>query len=232
MRGKGIRSLAIVGLLVVAMFAAMATSAEARIPPNGAYYDREAVIREAYFAVMGDVNAFPGPTRQMGKWNYMTFDIPAQTRTIAELGGVWYAGDTTPVVNGYVPRGYFDGIGRGGQCLFFINLLLYRSEADRTSDKFNSWANDIYPYAAEMTSNRPWPGDIIFKPADSSSQHIAIVVSRSGDSVGVIESNGVGIWEAVSHRLTTITTLKNGGYKVFTNVNYYNNNYYSNHYPS
>lgn len=204
---------------------------EARIPQNGAYYDREAIIRKAYFAVMGDVNAFPGITKQSGKWNYMTFDIPAQTRTIAELGGVWYAGDTTPVVNGYVSRGYLDNIGRGGQCLFFINLLLYRSEADRTAGKFNSWSNDIYPNSAEMTGDRPKPGDIIFKRADSTLQHIAIVVSRSGDNVGVVESNG-GTWEAISHRLTTITKLKDGRYKVFTNVNYYNNNYYNNHYPS
>ncbi|MDP3057455.1 MAG: CHAP domain-containing protein [bacterium] len=224
-------SLAVIGLLIVAMFAAIAP-VEARIPPSGSYYDREAIIREAYFAVMGDVNAFPGTTQQLGKWNFMDFDRPAQTRTINELGGVYYAGETTPIIDGWVKYGFNNSIGRGGQCLFFVNLLLYRSEADRTAGKFNSWSYDIYPYATEMTNDRPWPGDIIFKPADSTSQHIAIVVSRSGDNVGVIESNGVGISEAISHKITTIPTLRNKGYKVFTNVNYYNNNYYSNHYPS
>jgi len=226
-----IESFAVIGLLILAGFAMAAPTVEARIPPSGSYYDREAIIREAYFAVMGNVNAFPGTAKQMGKWNYMDFDRPAQIRTIAELGGVWYAGDTTPIIDGWVKYGFKDGIGRGGQCLFFINLLLYRSEADRTAGKFNSWSQDIYPYAAEMIGDRPRPGDIIFKRADSTPQHIAIVVSRSGDNVGVIESNG-GTWEAVSHRLTTITALKAGGYKIFTNVNYYNNNYYSNHYPS
>lgn len=229
MKQKGLWNLAVIGLLVVAMFT-MIMNAEARIPQNGAYYDREAIIREAYFAVMGDVNAFPGTTKQMGKWNYMDFDRPAQVRTINELTAQ-YAGDTTPIIDGWVKYGFKDSIGRGGQCFFFINLLLYRSEADRTPDKFNSWSNDIYPNGVEMTGDRPRPGDIIFKRADSTSQHIAIVVSRSGDNVGVIESNG-GTWEAISHRLTTIKALKDGRYKVFTNVNSYNNNYYSNHYPS
>lgn len=143
----------------------------------------------------------------------MEFDIPAQNLIISRIGSV-NAGWTTPVVNGRVPNGF----GKGGQCLFFVNLLLYRSEADRTAGKFTSWSRNINLYNTTITADRPRAGDIIFQP----STHISVVVARSGNDIAIVESN-YGYTEGASLRFTTIQAITNAGYKVFTNVNYYNN---------
>jgi len=221
MEGKGIKSLAVAVLLVVAMFVAIATTAEARIGPPGIQYDRQAMIEEAYFAVTGVVGSHP-TTQTLGQWNYMTYDIPAQNIIIGRLGS-GNAGWTTPVNNGYVTYGYYGNIGRGGQCLFFVNLLLYRSEADRRVASGTNcnycWAN-IEAHSVAFDSTRPKAGDLVFKPRPS--QHIAVVVYRNGDTVWLVESNYLGD-EYASLRSTTITSLANNGYKVYTDVNYYNN---------
>lgn len=87
------------------------------------------------------------------------------------------------VISGHPEYGFIDGIGRGGQCLFFANLLLYRSEADRSGNS-NNW-NYIESHSTSI--NNAVGGDLVFRPRPN--QHIAVVYARSGDSISVIESN-------------------------------------------
>lgn len=219
-------SLAVIGLLVVAMFAMAATTVEARIGPPGAQYDRQAMIEEAYFAVTGVVGSHP-TTQTLGQWNYMTYDIPAQNTIIGRIGS-GNAGWTTPVVSGTVPSGYVSGIGRGGQCLFFVNLLLYRSEADRraaSGDNCNyCWYNidSISSHSVSIDSTRPKAGDVVFRPRTYEPRHIAVVVARSGNDVWIVESNYLGD-EVASLRKTTTSWLIDNHYRVYTDVSYYNN---------
>lgn len=213
------RNLAVFGLLIMAMFT-MAIPAEARLRPPGIQWDRLAVIDEANFAVTGQPYYYPSG-QLLGQWNYMGYDIVAQQTIINRLGS-YNAGWTTPIVSGLVPNGYVNGMGRGGQCLFEINLLLYRSGSD-TRDVHKSWAH-IESYSAQIDNPRPlYAGDIVFKPRPN--QHIAMVVSRSGDNVQLVESNYLGGTnaEVLSIRPTTVTWLKNNGYKVYTDIQYYYN---------
>lgn len=224
------KSLAVFGLLFVAMFAIVTPGAEARIGPSGAQYDRQAMIEEAYFAVTGIVGSHP-TTQTLSQWNYMTYDIPAQNIIINRIGS-GNAGWTTPIDNnGYVSNGYYQNIGRGGQCLFFVNLLLYRSEADRRAaygDNCNyCWYNidSIESHSVAIDSTRPKAGDIVFRPRSHEVRHIAVVVARSGNDVWIVESNYLGALggEVASLRQTTTGWLTQNYYRVYTDTSYYNN---------
>jgi hypothetical protein len=222
-----------VGLIIVVMFAMATITVEARIGPVGSQYDRQAMIEEAYFSVTGVVGSHPFPTSNLlGKWNYMDFDRPAQNLIINRIKSE-NAGWSTPIIDGWVKYGFKDGVGRGGQCLFFVNLLLYRSEADRraySSTNCNYCWSYIEPRSVAIDSTRPKAGDIVFKPRPS--QHIVVVVYRdvaNPDKIWVVDSNfatnpAPGVYnEVASLRPTTITWLKNNGYRVYTDVSYYNN---------
>ncbi len=232
--GKWMKNMAVAGLLIMAVFA-VATPVEARIGPIGAQYDRQAMIEEARFAVTGTPYTIP-IGKVMGKWNYMAYDIPAQTEIIKRITSA-NAGWSTPVINGNVPYGWYNDptygyVGHGGQCLFFVNLLLYRSEADRrwVSQGVNhaSWGY-IEARWALIDNIRPKSGDVIFRPQPG--RHIAVVTNRNGDTVDITESNyfsgnpyaQFGKGEMISHRSTTISALKTAGYRVYTGVSYYNN---------
>jgi len=227
-----LEKIAVLAALAIIVIMASSTVVEARIGPIGAQYDRQAMIEEAYFSVTGVVGSHPYPTSNLlGQWNYMTYDIPAQTLMINRVGGIYNAGDTAPVINGKVPYGYKDNIGRGGQCLFFINLLLYRSEADRrdsSSGTCNYCWSYIETHKAVIDNVRPKAGDVVFRPrvvgTNTKAMHLAMVVRRDGDKILIVDSNfanGAGNEEAAL-RPTTITWLKNNAYSVYTGVSYYN----------
>lgn len=79
----GVRNLAVVGLLVVAMFA-MVTNAEARLAPcYDDWCDRTAVSNEAYMALSGR-NYYYGPFSQyeLGMWNYLASDVSATKKVV------------------------------------------------------------------------------------------------------------------------------------------------------
>ncbi|MBU3964785.1 hypothetical protein KKG29_01500 [Patescibacteria group bacterium] len=182
MSGKRMNALAIMGLLIVAIFA-MAAPAEARFAPPGNQYDRQAMVGEATYAIMGP---YYGPPYGTGKWNYMASDLTSQRAVVNIMGGIGTnAGWTADgVISGHPEYGFIDGVGRGGQCLFFVNLLLYRSEADRTGN-LNNW-NFIESHSTSIDNARG--GDLVFRPR-TLGKHIAVVYARSGDSISVIESN-------------------------------------------
>lgn len=204
---KIVKNMAVLGLLIMALFA-MVTPVQSRLAPEGDQYDRTAMVKEAEYAMRG---SYAGPfySGQTGMWNYMESDIEAQKIVVGRFGSI-YAGSTTQIVNGKVPNGW----GKGGQCLFFVNLILYRSNSDRTTNQIN-W-NSIEAKNAPIEQVKA--GDIIFKPRPS--PHIIIVDSRSGDNIWVIDSN-YGLNEAMKIRYTNIPTLKSQGYKIYTGVDYY-----------
>jgi hypothetical protein len=215
----------VVACLVLMMTGVVAmTPVEARLAPPGNQYDRQAVVNEAWYAMSGD--PYTCPTKQyngytVSVWNYMANDISAQKELVRRFGSCagWSAKK--------VADGYYNNLGRGGQCLFFVNLILYRSEADQSYH--NRWVKLESSYSDIIYMEY---GDIIFtrnKWSKAGYNHTAIVVYRSGDTVGLIESNYVepnpkaefGKGEIISYRTTTLSKLRNRGYKVYTGVDYY-----------
>ncbi|MBU4580699.1 hypothetical protein KKB43_06860 [Patescibacteria group bacterium] len=213
------KNIAVIGLLILAGFA-MAMPAEARLAPPGNQYDRQAMINEANFAVTATTYGCVGCSFY-GRWNYLNYDVPAVKAVAGRFGNnATYVGWTaTGVANGKYWYGFIDGAGRGGQCLYFVNLLLYRSEADRRQYipdgvRHYYWP-DVNKQAADITTVKA--GDVIFIP----STHAAVVVWRSGNSIEIVESNYQQP-EKIAYRYTTIPSLSGAGYKVYIGVDYYN----------
>jgi len=223
------------------------TKASVKTAPAGTSA-RDIVVIEAWYAMNGSRNACGGKwytdmktglSYLCGRWNYLASDKNA-LNYVRGIFGV-YAGwsPTNPDVYGYCksfgvnPPGTVE-VGRGGQCFFFINLLLYRSGADTNVAGHCNWST-ISKQTAPIESVKT--GDVIFTltgsgepPYQAKSNHIATVSYRSSDLVCVIESNWVegtpngtpGQGEIISYRETTISKLKKSGYRVFTGVAYYN----------
>jgi hypothetical protein len=214
-------------LAVLAIFAMLASSTvvEARLAPPGNQYDREAITKEAWFALTQQVTPYgPFQQGQVGNWNYLSYDVPAAKEIARRFNNnpAWVGFTAWGVINGDLAKGYFDSAGRGGQCLFFVNLLLYRSEADRRqyvkSDNYVCHYCWSYVNARNADINTLKAGDVIFIP----STHAALAVRRNGDNVEIVESNFKQP-EKIAYRTTTISALKSAGYKVYTGVDYYNN---------
>lgn len=210
-------SIAVAILLFMTTFAMVAPTVEARLAPPGNQYDRQAMVNEATYAVMGP---YYGPPYGTGKWNYMASDLTSQRAVVNIMGGIGTnAGWTADgVISGHPEYGFIDGIGRGGQCLFFVNLLLYRSESDDRNGNpvnNNNW-NYIESHSTSIDNARG--GDLVFRPRPG--QHIAMVYARGGDSISLIESNYQQP-EKIAVRSTTVSGLKAQGYKVYTGVDYY-----------
>lgn len=80
-------------------------------------------------------------------------------------------------------------VGSGGQCLYFVNLILYRSGAVKYDKLPNNW-NTVEANSGPIDWAQS--GDVIFKPRRTGDlQHIAILAYRNGENVEVIESNKV-----------------------------------------
>ena len=228
--------ISVVGVLMAVMVIASvgAIAVEARLAPPGNQYDRQAVVNEAWYAMSGNPYACPTTYYKgymVSNWNYMADDMSAQKVIVGRFGSAagWTA---TRVANGEKQYGYYQNMGRGGQCLFFVNLILYRSEADQRYH--NRWST-LESSSAPIDNMKP--GDIIFtlkKWGKAPYNHAAIVVYKSGNTVGLIESNWVDAnptatppigsasgGEIISYRTTTISNLRNAGYKVYTGVDYY-----------
>lgn len=130
-------------------------------------------------------------------WNCLANDVSATKKLVEKLGGVGrYAGWAPDgVYKGYLDDGYWydspDGkkVGSGGQCLYFVNLILYRSGAVKYDKLPNNW-NTVEANSGPIDWAQS--GDVIFKPRRTGDlQHIAILAYRNGENVEVIESNKV-----------------------------------------
>ena len=211
MTGKTVRTAVVMALAIMIVLAISAT-ATARLAPPGNQYDRQAMVAEANYALNGP---YYGPA-WIGQWNYMASDPASQATVIGRMGGVGrFSGWTADgIITGHPEYGFISGKGRGGQCLFFVNLLLHRSDSD-TSNNQNSWS-ELEARKASIDAARA--GDVVFKPRPS--PHAAMVYYRSGNYIVLAESN-YRQPEIMAIRCTTISSLRSHGYKVYTGVDYY-----------
>jgi hypothetical protein len=231
-RVKAIMSLTFIVAIIVAGFAVH--PAEARLAPPGNLYDRQAVVNECWYAMSGQPYTCGGKWYNgylVSAWNYLASDMSA-----LRIVGGWYQWRTyagwSPYYTYYVnpTYGYYGCVGRGGQCKFFVNLILYRSGADQRL--LPPWSTMWNYYSAPIDNVRE--GDVIFNRKWYNSElvyHAAIVVYRSGSYVLLIESNYIepclnpqiqfGKGEIISCRSATIDQLKTNNYRIYTGVDYY-----------
>ena len=203
--------IAIAATLAMLIVLAGSVTASARMAPPGNQYDRQAMVAEANYALNGP---YYGPA-WIGQWNYMASDPASQAKVIVRMGGASNAGWTANgIITGHPEYGYIDDKGRGGQCLFFVNLLLHRSDSDISDDQ-NYWG-ELENSKTSIDVARA--GDVVFKPRPG--PHVAVVYYRSGNYITLAESN-YRQPEIMSIRSTTISSLRDQGYEVYTGVDYY-----------
>lgn len=176
---------------------------------------RDAVILESWHALSplndGQSNqADPNCQWLVGEWNYLYNDLNAFSTVRGWYGGdasvhseftnTWHYGlywpfgqyDCRWYKNGWLPD---DNVGRGGQCKFFANLVVYRSGAYQRR-------LPAYPDMWSRATHIGWvrPGDVILTYNNGARNHVAIVVGiLSGNpnngtvsAVDVVDSNYVG----------------------------------------
>lgn len=223
------KNMAVLGLLVVAMFA-MVPATEARLAPLGVQYDRQAVVNEANYALYGP---YYGPLYNgIGMWNYLYSDMNAYWHTRNSWSVRYPYGYMSNNVNSYLTTlfydgkiqeyGFYGGKPRGGQCKYFANLLLYRAGVI-------SLKTDPFPTYAEMQQNSnpassAKPADVLFQ----NGVHTAIVTGVVRDSTGaaisitVVDSNWVtgGGNEVIGTHTYNKDQIAN--YRVYAGVPYYN----------
>jgi len=205
-------------------------TAQARIGPAGVQNDRQAVMNEAYYAISGKQYFYP--SANTGQWNYLASDPAAYWHT-RDYWTTRYAPDgimTHPndpkmrelFLAGDLPSyGFYGGIGRGAQCKYFANLLLYRAGVANV--------DPMPSYNAMQTNSRSSrfakSGDVLF----IANFHTAIVTQvLSGSSsagtvtkVEVVDSNWVGGEdnEIIGKHVYSGETLAK--YRVWMGVPYY-----------
>jgi hypothetical protein len=177
-------------------------AAEARLAPAGVQYDRQAVVNEAYYAIAGQPYFYP--TANVGQWNYIASDMVAfqhvmdKWTTAYKPDGVMTHPLDSKMRTYFLNKdmksyGFYGNKGRGAQCKFFANYLLYRAGVTTNVDPMTSYAGMA---AQSVSTGFAKPGDVLFKKGF----HTAIVGQvLSGDSskgtvtrVEVIDSNWVG----------------------------------------
>jgi hypothetical protein len=125
--------------------------------------------------------------------------------------------------------GNYGAVGRGGQCMYFANLVLLRSGSHTTV--FPGYANMLSIPNSELDLTKAIEGDIVLS---SSVPHVAIVVAirRNGQGVAtdldLIDANwvrdqplGTGYREIIGRHILNISYLQSNGFKIWTRTAYY-----------
>lgn len=251
---KGTKGLIIALLLAVIMIIGVAVSSEARLAST----NRHAAVMEAYYALDPGHYGFSSKLINgsfVSDWNYIASDLNAYNKVQqgpAYPSGptAWPSTDQSLFYTNVGRYGIYSNsgdsygpIGRGGQCKFFVDTLLFRSEA---ASRINGAY--VLPSYYDMTQKTRYigyarPGDVIF----ISNIHTALVVAvLSGNSgagtvteVDVIDSNYIGTvfdvnkkayWNEIIARHRLKTNGKGDAsdlskYKIYTGVSYYWENY-------
>lgn len=203
---------------------------DARIAPGtGAKYDRQAVVNEAYYSICGQKYFYP--TADLGQWNYLASDLVAYQHTRDAwsgrypINGIMTDADD-PVLKKYFvdnniqSYGYYKNVGRGGQCKYFANLILYRAGISNLA-KVDPMPTYDRMRLNQKSSKYVQPGDVII-----GNGHTAIVVqvlagkSATGTvtKVQVVDSNYKGD-EMIGKHIMYSTELSK--YVIWTGVPYY-----------
>ena len=224
--------------ITIALVATVA-SAEARMAPQGVQYDRQAIVLEAYYAVTGSQHYCPyvgsgDSDRRIGRYNYLLSDVGAYWHTRenrwASRYPDWAVSSNSDnrlrrlLLAGNLPAyGLAGGVGRGGQCKYFANLVLYRAEVAGA---------DPMPRYADLqgrSSRYARPGDVLFKQNPPHTALVVRVLRGNPDSgtvtgVQVVDSN----WVGNSGRNSEIIGIHNyygsqlSYYRVWSGAPYYN----------
>lgn len=247
------RKLIGLSVLLVVCFAFFALESEARFSTN----NRRAVVLEAFYALRPSHDG--GCDKTIGgncvsNWNYLTNDTTAYGSVKGWYGcnsSVWAVpADGTgcgvapaSFYNNPGPYGYSDfggtsnPVGRAGQCKYFVDLILYRSESQARIDG----ATHTLPNYATMWANTETnlttakEGDVVLAFGWSDvTDHVAIVVEikKTGSTVtglDVIDANyisdtGAGNREVIGRHVLPLATFQ-GKFHIWKGTTYYNEQY-------
>jgi len=251
---KGMRGFAISLLLAIAMVVGVVVSSEARLAGNSRY----AVVLEAYYALNPGHYGFSSKLYNgwtVSDWNYIITDTNAYEKVRnsiypkpnASYPTLWPVADrnlfydnwATPLPANYANLnryGFYGGYGRGGQCKFFADLILFRSGAAARRDD----NTHVLPTYSDMSRSatsykKARVGDIIFIPSNGHTAIVVAILARDSSGnvteVDVIDSNFIGTDgnEMIArHRIgvnyaeSVGSTSKLQNYYVYTGVSYYN----------
>lgn len=197
---------------------------------------RYAVVLEAFYALSQSHNGSSNKRYQTGSyvwtasdWNYLASDLNAYNRLIND----WYHGYASVIPLFYSnvwAYGLYNGYGRGGQCMYFSNLLVFRSGTD----------SRYFPGYSSLPKNKSarcaQRGDVIFRWSGGPNGHVAVVVAiLAGNSsnctvsaVDVVDSNQPNNEYILRHIINTSGTYFGEDldkFYVHTGVSYYNTPY-------
>lgn len=228
--------------IVMASIGVFATESQARLSNN----NRRAVVLECFYALRSSADGSCDKTINgncVSNWDYLNRD----TYAYGVVKG-WYScyssdwtstGDGSGCYNNYYPVSFFSNVssysygthggsygnvGRGGQCKYFANLILYRSESDqRAFPTYSTMSGN-----AESNLSKAVQGDVLFS---TTVPHTAIIVELKTDGLDVIDANyvtdisGTPSREVIGRHLIPWSTLSANGYKIYKGVSYYNEPY-------
>lgn len=207
---------------------------------------RTAIKLEAFYALSRAHDGGSGVPKLNGMtvsdWNYLASDWNAYRRGVLHLGccsSLWtsngacnlgcYGGPFKRMggnsfydnVGNY---GFFGGRGRGGQCLYFAELVLYRSGVrfqlpgvpERMLPSYTQVRNDFNGRRSfTKPASQARPGDVLF--TKTSNGHVAVVVrvleGREGHSatgIDVVDSNYV-TWGGADEEIIARHPIRRGG---------------------
>ncbi|MBI4993937.1 hypothetical protein HZC33_03245 [Candidatus Wolfebacteria bacterium] len=218
-------------LAIAITFGSFVSESEARLSSN----NRRAVVLEAFYALRPSHDGSCDKTiagNCVSNWNYLNNDwnayntvksfsayYPCFSSDWAYNYEICYTGHSNAsfYIN-IATYGYYGTYGRGGQCKYFANLILYRSGSDQSSLPTYS----VMAQNAESDMSKTIPGDILFS---TSVPHTAIVVEIKSTGLDVIDANYItdsgSDQEIIARHLLTWSQLSAGGYKIYKGISYY-----------
>lgn len=241
--------LALLLVMFTMTFGSFVTESQARLSNN----NRRAVVLECFYALRPSADGSCDKTINgncVSNWNYINNDTYAY--------GViknWYScyssewvtsGDGSACYNYNAPASFYSNvasygygtfggsygsIGRGGQCKYFANLILYRSGSDQRA--FPNYATMFTNVETDMT--KAVQGDVLITMNEGSGYnipHTAIVVELKSDDLDVIDANylkdlsGTSYGrEVIGRHLITWSYLQGHSYRIWRGASYYSEPY-------
>ena len=245
---KGAKGLIIALLLAVIMIVGVVVPSEARLAST----NRHAAVMEACYALSPDLTCFTNRFINgdiVSVWDYLATDLNAYRNEKPAYCCDKYGNSYASVISEFFSEATLkkyaynlrnDYVGRGGQCKFFVDTLLFRSEAIAPSLRIGG-THTLPSYDVMFANSAPigkvQQGDVIFVYK----VHVALVIAilardayGNATSVDVIDSNyvnGDGNETIGRHRISiNYTSSKSASrlqnYKIYTGVSYYNELYH------
>lgn len=234
--------LMVILLMVITVMGIAINNSEARLSGN----NRRAVVLEAFYALRPSHDGSCDKTIDgncVSNWNYLNNDWYAYNTVKGWYGGnssTWSLFYSDVASYGYGTfGGSYGQVGRGGQCKYFSDLILYRSEAStRINNNHTLPSYDVMWQNTEPDLTKAVEGDVILTyNASTQKGHVAIVVEikkPNGTITGldVIDANYISDIrytadrEVIARHLFPISEIQ-GVYKIWKGPSYYYESYCS-----